>query len=144
MKYPLCRHIRSSGLQCKSPALTHQAHCFYHTRLYQKHSPFRRPAPHMEETSPAHPIQLGLLEDAESVQIAFSQILNALVTGQLDQRLATTLLYGLQMASSNLARLPRHTPAGEVIRSIEPTDDGHELARDTAFYDDWQDDPEEA
>lgn len=140
MKYPLCRHIRTSGLQCKSPALTNQTHCFYHTRLYQRHSPFRQPATVTTEAAPS--VQLGPLEDAESLQLARSQIINALAAGQLDQRLAATLLYGLQTASNNLARLPRHIPAGQVIRSVEPTSDGHDLAQDAAFSDDWQDDPE--
>ncbi len=31
MQYPLCRHIRTNGLRCKSPALTEAPYCYFHT-----------------------------------------------------------------------------------------------------------------
>ncbi len=138
MLYPLCRHIRTNGTQCGSPALTNQTHCFYHTRLHQKHRNVAKPVQQVSSASKTvHPIELGLLDDAESIQVALSQIINAVATGQIESRLATTLLYGLQMASNNLARLPIHTSPSRVIRVVERTPEGQDLAADPAFYNDY-------
>ena len=51
------------------------------------------------------PFQLPLLEDANSIQIAIGDTLNALLAGQIDHKTAGLLLYGLQTAATNV----RHT-----------------------------------
>ena len=68
------------------------------------------------------------LEDRESVQVALSVVINALATGQLETRRATALLYGLQIASSNAARLNFSPYAPDVVRTAESTPDGLDLA----------------
>ncbi len=137
MLYPLCRHIKTNGTQCSSPALTNQTHCFYHTRLHQRHRNATKSIKPVVESGTVSRIELGLLDDAESIQIAISQIINALAAGQLESNLAKILLYGMQMASANLARMPIHASPRKVIRSIESTPEGEDLAKDPAFYNDY-------
>ena len=80
MQYELCRHIRTNGLRCKSPALHKSAWCFYHGNLHLRHRAYR----HTEATRgyliPGQHIQLTALEDRESVQVALSVVINALAT----------------------------------------------------------------
>ena len=45
---------------------------------------------------------IGLLEDANSVQVAVMQVLQILGSGQMDAKTAGLMLYGLQTASANL------------------------------------------
>jgi hypothetical protein len=49
-----------------------------------------------------HHLQLPTLEDANSIQMALMQVMEALLRDQIDNKLAGLLLYGLQIASSNL------------------------------------------
>jgi hypothetical protein len=55
-----------------------------------------------------------LLEDANAVQLAVMQVLQLLGSGQMDTKTAGLMLYGLQIASSNL----RHT----TFEAAKPTD----------------------
>ena len=128
MQYELCRHIRTNGVQCQCPALRHQPYCFFHTRMQQRHSGFR----HTPETKgfliPGQHIELAPLEDRNSIQVALSVVVNALATGQLETKRATAILYGLQLASMNAARLHLDPFPGEVVREAVQTDDGQDLA----------------
>ena len=47
---------------------------------------------------------LPVLEDANSIQIALMQVMRLILSGQLDPKTASLLLYALQTASSNLGR----------------------------------------
>jgi hypothetical protein len=128
MTYLLCRHIRTSGLQCQAPALTGGIHCFFHDRLYQRHSSFRFTPATRGYLLPGRDIQLAPLEDRESIQVALSVVINALATGNLETKRATALLYGLQIASSNSARLRHAAHDPELVRTAETTPDGLDLA----------------
>ena len=48
--------------------------------------------------------QLLVLEDTDSIQIAIMRLLRFLMKGPIDRKDISTLLYGLQLASTNLAR----------------------------------------
>jgi hypothetical protein len=52
----------------------------------------------------------------------------------MESRQATALLYGLQIASSNLARGTADPNPAEVVISAEPTIDGEYLAQPGAVY----------
>ena len=124
MPYPLCRHIRTNGLQCQSPALTGAVHCFYHARLYQRHTGFRHnPA----ALPPGQHIQLAPLEDGESVQLSISLVVNALAAGVLDTRRATAILYGLSLAAANVRHL--NTAPMRAVRDFERTPEGLDLTQ---------------
>ena len=128
MRYLLCRHIKTNGVQCQSPALTDAAYCYFHSRLQQRHSGFR----HTPETAaaliPGQHIELAPIEDRESVQVALSVVINALATGQLDIRRATALLYGLQLASSNSAATNLRPYPPSVVLSVDSTPEGFDIA----------------
>ncbi|HEX4649942.1 MAG TPA: hypothetical protein VH250_00425 [Granulicella sp.] len=135
MQLALCRQIKTNGLRCKAPAMTEAPYCYFHSRLNERHSNFRHTAASRGYLIPGQHIQLTALEDREAVQVALSQVINALATGQLDTRRATTLLYGLQLASSNAAHLNLTPYAPEVVRTAESTPDGLDLAEPGAILD---------
>ncbi|MEI9980508.1 MAG: hypothetical protein WDN23_16190 [Edaphobacter sp.] len=126
MQYQLCRHIKANGTRCKSPSLTEGKWCYFHDRLHDRHKTYR----HTEATRgylvPGQHIELTALEDRESVQLALSCVINALATGRLEIKRATVLLYGLQLASNNAARL--RTEPANTIRTIDPSPEGLDLA----------------
>jgi hypothetical protein len=94
-----CEHIKVNGTQCGSPAIRKNSFCYFHGRWREQHITFATTA----KTVPA--IDLPVLEDANSIQVAIMQVLNLLLTGHIEHKAAALLLYGLQTASSNL----RHT-----------------------------------
>ena len=165
----ICRHIKTNGERCGSPALRNHAFCYFHRNLTARHP---KPAPDPIPTiihphDPTRELQvvaeptlnLPPLEDRESIQLAASMIIGALARNAIDTRRATTLLYGLQVASANAVRLnhqpsldylvtepaltptgdeipPDEDPAGELVyqeflRDLEqPDDDDEEEAQD--------------
>ena len=134
MQYPLCRHIMTNGTQCEAPALKDDQWCFFHSRLHQRHHRFR-PIPTVTDSiTRIQPVHLSALEDHESIQVALSVVINALASGQMEIRQATGLLYGLQIASSNVARLSPKPSPPEVVVTAEPTSDGQYLAEPGAVY----------
>ena len=155
MNVPTCRHIKTNGIQCKSPALSEGDWCFFHNRLHQRHSSYRHTQATQGYLIPGQHIQLSPLEDRESVQLALSMVVNALATGRLETKRATTLLYGLQLASTNAANLDLEPSARSVVRIAESTLDGLDLAEPGATVDlnpqydwkadldDWEEDDED-
>jgi hypothetical protein len=146
MQYPLCRHIKTNGLQCKSPSLTESDWCYFHNRLHQRHSAYRHTPTTRNYLIPGQHIELSALEDRESVQVALSVVINALATGQLETRRATALLYGLQLASSNAARLYLNPYAPNIVRDAHPNPEGLDLAEPGTMLEipDHRDDEAEA
>jgi hypothetical protein len=129
MQYPLCRHIKTNGSRCQAPSLTGEVWCYFHNRLHQRHTTFR----HTEATRgyliPGQHLELAPLEDPESVQLALSMVINALATGHLETKRATALLYGLQLASMNTARLQLEPYAPDVVRTVSSSPEGLDLAQ---------------
>jgi hypothetical protein len=153
-----CRHIRTNGRRCCSPALRTSAFCYYHGHSIERHRGLKAPAATDAMPAIIHPLNTdehrqrnpilaeyfaGVapqpaplmlafppLEDRESIQIALSMLICALGQNRLDPKLATTMLYGLQVASANAVKLDLQPSANQVVRStvIDPT--GAELAPD--------------
>jgi hypothetical protein len=145
MQYELCRHIKANGIQCKAPSLTGEEWCYFHNRLHQRHSHYRHTAATRGYLLPGQHIQLTALEDRESVQVALSVVINALATGHLDTKRATALLYGLQLAATNSARIQAEPYAPNVVRSLHSTPDGLDLAEPGAVLEfaEYEEDEEE-
>ena len=153
MQVPTCRHIKTNGLQCKSPSLNQHTYCYFHTRLHHHHTAFRPTAATRGYLIPGQHIELTALEDRESVQIALSVVVNALATGQIDTKRATAILYGLQLASSNAAHLHLKPYGPNIVRTVESSPEGLDLAEpgtlldltpyDPSEEDDDEDDEEE-
>jgi len=116
--YFKCRHIKTNGSRCQSPALTGKPYCYFHDRLHRPEN----------ATAPADwTIKLPLLEDRTSIQLALSRVLNSLGSSRLDARSAGLFLYGLQIASQNVERQGQIMPY-DAVESTTQTDNGDELA----------------
>lgn len=96
---PRCRHSKTNGTQCGSPALRGRRFCFCHKNWRGERIPLNA------KPAPGAIINLPVLEDADSIEVAIMQVLRLILAGQIDPKMAGLLLYGLQTASLNL----RHT-----------------------------------
>ena len=98
--YNECRHIFTSGRKCQSPALTDQNFCYFHSNTRKRPTPRTQPyEPYIEPQ--ANVLDLPPLEDADSIQLALSDVILALAANRIDPRRARILIYGLQVASQN-------------------------------------------
>jgi hypothetical protein len=143
-----CRHIKTNGRQCKSPALGLSAFCYFHSRLHRRHrnllensSTLSLPNPnpttsasgipqYLPDNTAQNPIELDLppLEDAESIQVSISLLIAALARNRIDSKRAAVLLYGLQLASSNAKSITIEPYAASVTRTLMRTKSGLDLA----------------
>ena len=97
---PRCQHIKVNGTQCGSPALRRGKFCFFHKKWHEQR--LRINSNHARR---ARSLDLPVLEDANSIQVALMQVMRLVLSGELDGKAAGLLLYALQTASCNL----RHT-----------------------------------
>ncbi len=118
---PECRHIKTSGGKCASPALRDQPWCYYHARQRERAAERR--------ANPAIPLSGGLdnLEDRGAVQRAITHVIMALADGHINSKSANSLLYGLQLASTN-AKNPEQIVSSVAIADVTRTEDGDEMA----------------
>jgi|HubBroStandDraft_1064217.scaffolds.fasta_scaffold01434_12 hypothetical protein len=107
---PRCRHIKTNGTQCGSPALRNQNFCFYH----HQDRPFKVPCYYKQEY-PLGELDLPYFEDAHSVQTVIRQVVQMVMQKRLERETASLLLYALQIASSNLKRIALETPPPEQV-----------------------------
>ena len=126
LNIPRCRHLKVNGTQCGSPALKDHRFCYFHQRWHERKIVINRydnsrvahvsgsskrgenntRVPHVSGSSRrGKAITLPCLEDANSIQIAVMEIMQLLLEGQIDQKTAGLLFYGLQIASSNLKHI---------------------------------------
>ena len=151
MPCDLCRHIKTNGKVCNSPALTNHAFCYFHRKLRTRHRqlatartssppaeivhevvydrdgyPVPQPLPTVAPSPAAAELDLPLLEDRESVQVAISLVVSAIARNRIDPRRAAAILYGLQLASNNTS----HTVTEPVAHSL-----ASEVARSASGYD---------
>jgi hypothetical protein len=95
---PECRHIKTSGGKCGSPALRGQPYCYFHARL-----PNGGSNPRATRQEPSFlPLAFQSLENRGAIQHAIGEVGAALIDDRIDPRRARLLLYGLQVASGNL------------------------------------------
>jgi len=113
MQVPRCRHIKTNGLICRSPALAGEDRCFFHHHCRLRHQPFARQnsaqlrlseGPNAAAPATLPPIPVAQLEDPESIQLAISVVTNAIITGAIELDRARLVLYGLQLASANIVK----------------------------------------
>ena len=108
--YNECRHILTNGNRCQSPALRHHDFCYFHS--------VHRAQPPLEAT---FDLNLPPLEDPDAIQLALSQLAQALAANKIDIRRARALAMVLRIASANF----RHTIAGQRLlqKKSEPQQD---------------------
>jgi len=95
-----CRHIFVDGRRCRSASLRHEDFCYYH---HTTRHPMADPAARKARLST---LDLTIPEDRASIQLSIGLILQRIASNDLDPRRAGLLLYGLQIASSNLPPHP--------------------------------------
>ena len=88
-----CHHIQPNGRFCQSPALRDDHFCYFHRAARERLKRQQRNARYQV------PLELPVLEDAATIQLAIGDVLNALLLNRIDRKTASTLLYGLQMAA---------------------------------------------
>jgi hypothetical protein len=107
-----------SGKKCRAAALRGTPYCYFHTRVHH----FAKAKPEPKNA----PLKLPVLEDRSAIQLALAQILDALASARIDSKQAGLLLYGLQIASTNISG-DASVPSGTVM-NVTRTRNGGELA----------------
>ena len=95
---PRCRFIKCDGTSCGSPALKNRAFCYFHSR-----TPDGRKRKTSNTTKPTL-CEVPVLKDDNAIRVAVSNVCRSLANKTLDSRRASTMLYGLQIASAALRR----------------------------------------
>jgi len=152
MSTPYCRHIRTNGRRCTAFAMRNGTECYFHSSMNTRHRALnpradatptvihplnvdagllqREPLLAQYYGIPTGPLALDFpqLEDRESIQVSLSMVLAALGQNRLDSKRAAVMLYNLQVASSNVARLEHDHD--HVVTETVRDDAGNELAPD--------------
>ncbi len=110
-----CKHIKADGEFCGSPALREREYCYFHLTARGRRLRMQKQIMKGE----FHSLQLPTLEDANSIQVALMQVMDALVRGQIDTKVSGQLLYGLQIASCRGDGVGRRSPRVEACQTTE-------------------------
>jgi len=116
-----CRHIMPNGLLCKSPALRDRSYCYFHQNLHATLRDSR------EKKREDDTIQFASIEDAAGIQIALTQVVDAMNAYRINRRHGGTLIYGLHLASS-LARQRAAFDYSDTVRNVCHDSDGSLMA----------------
>jgi hypothetical protein len=136
-----CQHIKVNGTQCGSPAVRRNSFCYFHGRWREQRILLGNTRP---KAIPS--LDLPVLEDANSIQVAIMQVLSLLLTGQVEHKTAGLLLYGLQTASGNLRRARFEAYPTDVVinpATVAETRMGEDVWKNSDFDVDEEDDEEE-
>ena len=125
-----CQHLKTSGTQCGSPALRRNRFCYFHKR-YQDERIRLNVDRRRRGTATFF---LPVLEDANSIQMSLMQIMRLLLTGQIEHKTASLLLYALQTASANLRQTNFKPWVHEVI--LDPRDAAESVLNQSNLWDD--------
>ena len=107
-----CRHIFTDGRRCGSPCLRGEEFCYYHHTT-------RRPIENcMERNLRMSTFVIPLPEDRHAIQASIAEVLQRIATCSIDTKRAGLLLYGLQIASSNLPRVEQAPPETPLLEEI--------------------------
>jgi len=123
-----CQHVKVNGVQCGSPSLKNRKLCHFHQRWQQGRIQLNANQARRSRYS----LDLPILEDANSIQVALMQGMRLLLTNQVDHRTAALLFYALQTASSNLSRTTFEPRPQQVV--IDPSSISDTSLGDDAWY----------
>ena len=82
-------------------ALKDHRFCYFHQRWHEQKLVINSARARKARAT----FSLPVLEDANAIQLSVMQIMQMLISGQIDQKTAGLLFYGLQIASSNLKHI---------------------------------------
>ncbi len=120
-----CRHVFTDGHRCGSPALRGQELCYYHGRTRTLGASAGR----------SHTFQMSRIDDRNDIQIALFDVLTRVAAGDIEYKRGSVLLYGLQIASSNLARRDQQNAQHPLVEEITRDYDLGDLAPREEFRD---------
>ena len=83
---PRCQYVKADGDACGAPAVKKRRFCHFHIRT-------------SEGRKKSKEFDLPALEDDRAIQMAVTNVCRGLLKGNLEPKHASTLLYGLQVAS---------------------------------------------
>jgi hypothetical protein len=84
-----CQHQFLNGEQCKAPRVKSKKLCRMHVRM---------------EEAKAVKLDLGTMEDADSIQVGIRKLQAAIIDGKLDTKQVGHLAYTIQLAAWNVKR----------------------------------------
>src|SRR5258708_310300 len=84
-----CRHVYLNGDQCGAPRVKGRKLCHMHERM---------------EEAKTEKLDLGPIEDPDSIQVAIKRLQGAIIEGKLDHRQVGQLAYTIQLAAWNVTR----------------------------------------
>jgi hypothetical protein len=106
------------GRRCGSPALRDQNFCFYHA----VHRTHMTPAMRRRQLKSGFELTcLDGLDNPSAIQLALCQVLHRLAENSIEPKRAGLLIYGLQVAGTNLRRT--HTDANSRVPEAIVEDD---------------------
>ena len=101
--YPLCRHTKTNGRRCQSPALTDSAFCYHHQKARRSRRTALGSGPGLS-TGVLHP-----LRNSRTLLQAASMVLSGIATGQIHPTKAGKMLAALRVASAELRRTSKES-----------------------------------
>ncbi|HEY1803771.1 MAG TPA: hypothetical protein VGG45_04770 [Terracidiphilus sp.] len=120
--YNACRHIKSSGCRCKSPALHGSHFCFFHERLHTD-----------ALGAKFETLGLPVSEDLASILLALNRISAAILDSRIDSKRAAQLIW-IQQLAIQIAR-SRKSNNGDSIRQFARSAHGEDIASPLALCD---------
>jgi hypothetical protein len=94
---PTCEHIKATNQRCGSPALKGKRFCYYHDEACDGRKLKKR-------------LRMPVLEDHRSIQMALTKVCQRVADNVIDAKRASTLFYGLQVASSAVIKATPKSP----------------------------------
>ncbi len=112
MKFQECQHVFANGVTCHAPRLRQHRFCYFHVAARDR---IRRQRLAAEKNLP---LQMPVLENDVTIQLALGDVVNAMLCDRIDARKAALALYALQTASANLKHA--RVPSGQFYREYTP------------------------
>jgi hypothetical protein len=84
-----CQHVHTNGDQCGAPRVRGKKLCHMHERI---------------EEAKAEALDLGSMEDPDSIQVAIQRLQKAIIDGKLTGKQVGQLAYTIQLAAWNVTR----------------------------------------
>ena len=105
-----CNYFKTNGDMCRGLAIDNSRYCFFHLSQMGRR---KRAAQRLRRAQ--RTLTLPLLEDANAIQVAIMEIIDAMVQDRIDLPRARLILRALHMASVNLKRVNIDSIYGEQL-----------------------------
>ena len=102
IKFRECRHIKTDGKKCHSPAMRGSAYCYFHSRPRRRLPASKPLAANSAGKAPEQLIDTSRIGTHGSIHDAITQVIGALGSSRMTPRRAAVLLYGLQVAARQI------------------------------------------